>query len=218
MDSQGDPQHGSVFTTEEMEALWNDLENIVKPTWVTSVPTTLSSAGPKLKSDQWRTVGSLYLPITLIRLWSTVEPVDEQSIRRRELLHLTMLLLSAVAVASSRVTSGNNAAEFLSLMLEYISELRRLFPDYKLHSIHHMATHIGDFLLMYGPVHGWWAFPFERMIGTLQRISTNHKLGMPSSCYIFVLMDHFRGIRGNNWPLLAFEVQLQGTSYKSFLP
>lgn len=170
-------KHGSVFTTEEMEALWEDLENIVKPTWVTSVPTTLSSSGPKLKSDQWRTVGSLYLPATLIRLWSKADFEDQEGQQRRELLHLTMLLVSAISVSSSRVTSANNSAEFLSLMLDYRQELQRLFPDYQTHSIHHMAIHIADFLLMYGPVHGWWAFPFERMIAVLQRISTNHKPG-----------------------------------------
>lgn len=160
-----------------MEVLWDDLESIIKPTWVVSVPTTLSSSGPKLKSDQWRTVGSLYLPMTLIRLWSVVDPEDEQSLQRRELLHLTMLLSSAIAVASSRVTSANNSREFLALIMEYRTELQRIFPDYELHSIHHMAIHIHQFLLMYGPVHGWWAFPFERMIGTLQRIPTNHKPG-----------------------------------------
>lgn len=204
-------KHGSVFTTEEMETLWDDLVNVVKPTWVTSVPTTLSSSGPKLKSDQWRMVGSLFLPITLIRLWSTVDPDDEDSKQRHELLNLTMLLLSAVAVASSRVTSANNAAEFLKLMLEYLKELQRLFPDYKCHSIHHMAFHIKDFLLMYGPVHGWWAFPFERMIGTLQRIPTNHKPGKCSglSFSLSRLKRCFRGIRGNHRPFLASKIQIQ---------
>jgi hypothetical protein len=160
-----------------MEAIWDDLENVVKPSWVTSVPTSLSSSGPKLKSDQWRAVGSLYLPITLICLWSDVDHEDEKSVRRGKLLHLTMLLFSAIAVATSRVTSPENAAEYVQLMLSYRQELQTLFPGYKEHSIHHMVLHIGDFLLMYGPVHGWWAFPYERMIGKLQRIHTNYKPG-----------------------------------------
>ena len=40
-----------------------------------------------------------------------------------------------------------------------------------------MALHLRDYILLYGPVHSWWAYPFERMIGTLQRISTNYKEG-----------------------------------------
>lgn len=150
---------------------------MIKPSWVTSVPTTLSSSGPKLKSDQWRTIGSLYLPATLIRLWSKVHPGDEKSKLRQELLHLTMLLLSAISIASSRATSDANANAFLEHMVAYRQELQRLFPDYVCHPNHHMAMHIAEALRRYGPAHGWWAFPYERVIGMLQRASTNYKPG-----------------------------------------
>ena len=105
-----------------MEAVYEDLQNTVKPSWVTSVPTTLSSVGPKYKADQWRTVGSLYLPLSLVRLWSNVQPDNERSKHRRELLHLTMLMLSAIAVATPRDTSDSNAYEFLHLMTLYRQE------------------------------------------------------------------------------------------------
>ncbi|KAJ6532080.1 hypothetical protein B0H19DRAFT_966607, partial [Mycena capillaripes] len=32
----------------------------------------------------------------------------------------------------------------------------------------HVAFHIYDFLLLFGPVISWWCFPFERVIGYLQ--------------------------------------------------
>jgi hypothetical protein len=32
-------------------------------------------------------------------------------------------------------------------------------------------------LLQYGPVPSWWTFPFERIIGMLQRIPNNGKNG-----------------------------------------
>lgn len=196
--------HGRVFTTEEMEAIWEDLENVVRPSWVTKVPTTLSSSGPKLKSDQWRAVGSLYLPISLIRLWSDVNPDDERSVWRGELLHLTMLLFSAVAVITSRITSPQNAAEYVKLMLSYRQELKRLFPTYKTHSVHHTALHMGDFLLMYGPVHGWWAFPYERVIGMLQRIQTNHKQGnldqkLISMIFLINYLGEYEETIGRSW-------------------
>ncbi|KIJ09587.1 hypothetical protein PAXINDRAFT_87272, partial [Paxillus involutus ATCC 200175] len=42
---------------------------------------------------------------------------------------------------------------------------------------HHASLHMNEFLLRYGPMHGWWMFPFERIIGTLQKTNTNHKIG-----------------------------------------
>ncbi|KAI1797495.1 hypothetical protein LXA43DRAFT_877629 [Ganoderma leucocontextum] len=41
----------------------------------------------------------------------------------------------------------------------------------------HVAFHIFNFLLLFGPVYLWWCFPFEHLIGQLQRISHNDKFG-----------------------------------------
>ena len=40
-----------------------------------------------------------------------------------------------------------------------------------------MALHLDEFLLLFGPIHSWWTFPFERMIGALQRMPHNFILG-----------------------------------------
>lgn len=179
-----------------MAQLYADIQAMVKPSWVTSIPTDVSSTGPKLKSDQWRTLGNLYLPVTLIRLWSDANPQDERAQQRRKLLHLTMLLFSAIAVGTSRVTSEKHAVEYLKHILAYCEELKSLFPDYHFRANHHMAIHIHKLLLCYGPVHGWWTFPYERMIGMLQRFSTNHKLGtfiVNLSEQLMCISDHHLG-------------------------
>lgn len=172
------PILGNVFTHAEMKEVYADFDRLVKPSWVTSIPKTVSTVGPKLKSDEWRTFGSLNLPVTLIRLWSDDDPQDEDSRQRQELLHLTMLLFSAIAAATTRVTSEKHREEYLSHMVQYRQELKRLFPGYDCRANHHIAFHIPDFMAYYGPVHGWWSYPFERMIGMLQRISTNYKPGI----------------------------------------
>jgi hypothetical protein len=41
----------------------------------------------------------------------------------------------------------------------------------------HAAFHIYDFLLLFGPIISWWCFPFERLIGVLQRTKTNDQVG-----------------------------------------
>lgn len=47
-----------------------------------------------------------------------------------------------------------------------IAIIRSLRPN------HHSALFIGEMLLRFGPVHGWWCFPFGRMIGLLQQIAS----------------------------------------------
>ncbi|KAG5715117.1 hypothetical protein E4T56_gene17600, partial [Termitomyces sp. T112] len=159
-------QPGSVLTDEEMKTIAEDLEYVVKPSWMPSVPLL---SGSKLKADEWRTLGCLNLPMSLIRLWSKHLEQD-----RLHFLRLTMSLMSAVLLATSRVTSEEHCARYLKFMVEYRKELRQLFPLYDCVPNHHVVFHIPEFIRLFGPVHGWWAFPFERAIGQLQRLSTNY--------------------------------------------
>ena len=41
----------------------------------------------------------------------------------------------------------------------------------------HAAGHIYDFLLLFGLVMSWWAFPFEYLIGVLQQVNMNDYIG-----------------------------------------
>ncbi|KIM42233.1 hypothetical protein M413DRAFT_27028, partial [Hebeloma cylindrosporum] len=124
----------------------------------------------KLKADQWRTLGTTYLPISLIRLWYQVEDTnDQRSLQCRQLLEVTLSPISVVIIASSRTTSQEKADLYLNHMQSYLKGLRELFPKYTFLPNHHMALHLAEYLQLYGPVHSWWTFPFECLIGMLQR-------------------------------------------------
>ena len=62
-------------------------------------------------------------------------------------------------------------------MKAYLETLKDLQPTQHLRPNHLNALLVGRYLRLYGPVHGWWMFPFERVIGDLQRVSTNNKPG-----------------------------------------
>ncbi|KAF9035754.1 hypothetical protein BJ165DRAFT_1312661, partial [Panaeolus papilionaceus] len=73
--------------------------------------------------------------------------------------------------------SSNHAVRYHAHMLAYLTLLKELFPEYKFRPNHHAALHLSEYIHLYGPVHSWWTFPFEWVIGLLQRISTNYKAG-----------------------------------------
>ncbi|KAG2065538.1 hypothetical protein BDR04DRAFT_1032543, partial [Suillus decipiens] len=62
-------------------------------------------------------------------------------------------------------------------MKAYLECIRGIFPHHSWRPNHHATLHICEFLLRYGPMHGWWMFPFERIIGALQKMNTNYKIG-----------------------------------------
>jgi hypothetical protein len=161
-----------------MEEIWSDIRVMATPSWMASVPKDLGSGNHgKVKADQWRILGTTYLPVSLVRLWGKVHPGDQRSERCRKILDITISLLSAVTIATSRVTSCSRADSYLQHMQAYLNGIQELFPEYKLHPNHHMALHLHEYLILFGPVHAWWTFPFERIIGQLQRIPTNSKIG-----------------------------------------
>ena len=150
-----------------------------KPSWLGSVPHNFGSAAAgTLKADEWRTMYSVYLPLALVSLWGegTNHPFQDRQKWRAKLDH-TMALISAIRIACLRTTTVARATAYRSYILQWIDGLGQLYPDLGKRTNHHIAIHISDFLRLFGPVHSWWTFPFERLIGQLQRLHHNHKFG-----------------------------------------
>ena len=74
-------------------------------------------------------------------------------------------------------------------MKSYMEGIKKLFPQYRFRPNHHMALHLHEYLCRFGPVHSWWTFPFERIIGMLQRIPTNFKIGMSGALFPCLLTN-----------------------------
>ncbi|KAE9383258.1 hypothetical protein BT96DRAFT_844316 [Gymnopus androsaceus JB14] len=72
------------------------------------------------------------------------------------------------------------ATAFRSLLKQWVDGLHEVHPHTKAHQNRtnvHVAFHLYDFLILFGPVISWWCFPFERLIGTIQKVNTNNHIG-----------------------------------------
>jgi hypothetical protein len=163
---------GEALTDEEINTIQAEINSIKRPSWHRGPPKNLGDAEHgKLKAEQWRSAIEFDLPVTLIKLWGAGYAGKE---RRQKLAHSTMLLAMAIRWGTSHVTSLHHAQQYMKTYLECI---RDVFPSYPFRPNHHACLHLHEFLLRYGPMHGWWMFPFERIIGSLQKTNTNHKIG-----------------------------------------
>lgn len=91
-----------------------------------------------------------------------------------------MSLMCALLVSCKRTVTPSRTNRYQNYIKRYVGRLTTLYPNTQHQSIHHVAFHIYDFLILFGPVHSWWCFPFERLIGHLQRIPHNHRFGKPT--------------------------------------
>ncbi|CAK5269091.1 unnamed protein product [Mycena citricolor] len=157
------------------------IANTTTPAWVDSVPSNYgdSNAGT-IKAAEWRLLSTIYLPIALVLLWGDQDPSDPQSTRLLQMLDHTMSLFSAVILVCQYTMTPSRADKYRAFLKQWVDGLHANHPHTRSHAMRpnvHMAFHIYDFLILFGPIISWWSFPFERVIGLLQRINTNNHIG-----------------------------------------
>ncbi|KDQ28554.1 hypothetical protein PLEOSDRAFT_1027583, partial [Pleurotus ostreatus PC15] len=165
-----------------LTAAHEDMEHIELPSWVTAAPSGFGSAGRgKLTADQWRTVCSINLPITLIRLWGDQNSPSE---REKAMLENFMDLVSAVEIGSLLAIDAAQIQAYNDRILRYLDTIKDLYPHFRLRPNFHLAAHVGDFLELFDPVHSYRTFGAERYNHVLQGINTSRKHGEIEMTYL----------------------------------
>ena len=157
------------------------------PSWLNSAPCNYGDAKAGIvKAGKWRNLSTIFLPIALISLWGegTSHPLPTITVRVHHILDHTMLLVSAVSLTCMHTMIPGHSAAYLKYMTQYIHNFLHIHVDIKPCPNMHMAMHILHFLCLFGPVWSWWCFPFEQLIGQIQRLLSNHKFSILISYFV----------------------------------
>ncbi|TDL13614.1 hypothetical protein BD410DRAFT_735121 [Rickenella mellea] len=196
---EAEDQSLKIVTPEVMQHIKAVIRDTITPSWLNTVPYNFGDkkAGT-LKADEWRTMYTVYLPIALVSLWGegTSHCSAAVSAKLREILDHTMSLVSAITIVCMRTMTATRARAYRHHVAKWVRDLSRLHPNIAQRTNNHMAIHIYDFLILFGPVRSWWCFPFERLIGYLQRLSHNHKFGQLEST---LLQSFIRAAKLRRW-------------------
>ncbi|KIK29010.1 hypothetical protein PISMIDRAFT_89436 [Pisolithus microcarpus 441] len=191
------------------------MEKTTLPSCVTRAPRNLGSRSHgKLKADQWRTACLVNLVITLCRLWGGINA----SQKNQSLLRNYLSLVIAVRWATTRTTSNYHTDVVEQFLVYYIHSTLEIFGARALVYNNHASLHVPECLGAYGPAHGWWAFPFERYNGVLQRFSTNSKIGQMEHTMLkaFCRGSNLRAMFSKENSLAS--LQVLRTAFKQFFP
>ena len=168
-------------TPEVIRRIKDVIKETAVPAWLNSVPYNYGDAAAGvMKADEWRNLSTIFIPLALISMWGegTSHASLEEGAQLRRILDHTMFLVSAISLACMRTMTQTRSDAYLKYMTQYLKQLAVLHPDIDYRPNHHMSMHLPHFLQLFGPVRSWWCFPFERLIGQLQRLLSNHKLGV----------------------------------------
>ena len=171
-------------TRETIAYIQKVIRNTVTPSWIDSVPHNYGEASAgSIKAAEWHILATVYLPIALVTLWGDSNANGSLPVKTdyhfRALNH-TMALFQAVNLVCRSAMNKERSSKYLAFMKIWICGLRKIYPHTQTHKPRpnvHAALHVSDFLSLYGPVMSWWCFPFERLIGILQKVKSNDLVG-----------------------------------------
>lgn len=103
-----------------------------------------------------------------------------------KLLQNFIHLVTAVDVATRRSVTREKVELYSEQMYLYLAGIKELF-NHDLVGNHHLSLHLPPFLEDFGPVHGWWAFAFERYNGVLGRLNKNNHTSTCLSHFFIIL-------------------------------
>ncbi|CAG8715931.1 13242_t:CDS:2, partial [Acaulospora colombiana] len=160
-----------VISRLDLEEIQQDIPNIVTPSWFTKISSQVGEiSNGKLKADEWRSLFTVYLPLSMTRLWAS---------SKHHRLHLKSLLILSIIVNITCSTTISGALikcfnDAIRLYLRIIS----VEDGCSLVIKHHLSLHLTTFMEAFGPCRTYWAFPYERLIGKLQRTLYSPSIGM----------------------------------------
>jgi hypothetical protein len=151
--------------------VWADQARLELPSYVTPGPRRLGTTEQHMTADKRRSVATIHLVVTLIRLWG-----PERG-RKRAMLDNFMHLVIALQIASMRTISDEDIERYMYHYKTYLEGFVQLYKEAAIHPNNHMCLRLGIFLRIFGPVHSWRAWVFERYNYLLQNIDTNSRFG-----------------------------------------
>ena len=167
------------ISQDDLKVIRDDIAATSRPRWHATPPANLGQVSHgKLKADEWRSCFEFDIPVSLLWIESHRNASATESDEHwAKLVHSTLLLAIAIRWATSHRMSATHVEEYQKAMKDYLETLKKIQPTQRLRPNHINALLVGDYLRLYGPIRGWWMFPFERVIGDLQSVKTNNKLG-----------------------------------------
>jgi hypothetical protein len=172
----------AVLGAAVLKEILDDQARLELPSYVTAGPRMLGSTEHHMTADKRRSVATIHLVITLVRLWG-----HEQG-RKRDMLENYMHLVVALQIASMRAISDEDIECYTHHYKKYLEGFVQLYKEVPVHPNNHMCLHLGIFLRLFGPVHSWRSWVFERYNYLLQNITTNSRFG---KIFIVVCVSFF---------------------------
>ena len=154
-----------------LELIQRRINRFIVPTGVCRIRLKIESGFSRLTADQWKT-WVLYFSLIALR-----------DVVNSEILEIWRLYVMACRLLCTREISTENAKTGDKLLLQFCRHVESYFGKDCITPNMHYHCHIVECIEDYGPVQGFWCYPFERYNGLLGSTPNNNRLIEPQIMY-----------------------------------
>lgn len=170
------------LSDHKIQKIAKNLRSVIVPMGTTPVPKGLGTKkNGKLKASKWQTLFTIYLPLAAVNVfigeYETFATGNVQSQISNTILLNFCALVECTHIVGLRTITKNDAQRFSLAYKEYTRTSEELQAGIKVLPNHHYSLHIPRHMLWFGPLSNISEFSGEQMIGTLQKMHTNGKMG-----------------------------------------
>ena len=127
------------------------------------IPIKIASSFSGFTADQWRTWTTIVSPIVLKGILPSAD------------LNCWLLFVNACPLMLTQIISVDTVSKADDYLVLFCRTFQRLYGNQACTSNMHLHMHLKGLFLNFGPIHAFWAFPFERQNGLLGTYHTNNK-------------------------------------------
>ncbi|CAE6478853.1 unnamed protein product [Rhizoctonia solani] len=173
-ESENVGQNVAVLGHDVVEQVKLDMKETQFPSFLKRPPINFATVDHgKIGAEEYKSLAMVSLPITLIRLWGCLGANPAYRERLDHFLHLSV----AIRILAYQTIMAHDINLFEYHYTQYLLGLKTLYPFSSIVPVQHLGLHIPYFLHALGPSSRYSENTPEMIIGILEDISTNHKIG-----------------------------------------
>jgi hypothetical protein len=171
--------NGDLFSEDDIMEFRSLMKDVVLPSGISRLPPNLGEEKHgRLSAAQWYSLFVYIIPLAIFDLF-VQEPVNlHKESNPCRLLYNTGYLIQFTHIVSSRSILESHIHRFEVNYEHYSKSMSDLFPKAKIQPNHHFLLHIPEQMRTWGSLLSISEFAGKRLIGSLQKINTNHQIGL----------------------------------------
>ena len=151
-----------IINNSHFDVIQKRINLLTTPSTLGRIPMKVASGFSQLTADQWKNWICVFSSYSLFGILPVIH------------WHCWWLFVQGCNLICKKKLSFSECNQAQNFIIEFCKEFETLYGKENLVINMHLACHLKECIIDYGPIHGFWCFGFERFNGILGSFPNNH--------------------------------------------